>query len=258
MDFDNEVAEGITHLDVSSNIFHKVNFSSLACCFRNWRQFWRLLRLKVPIMVVTKTLVSVTTRLLIMLPFRHALLTACGNRYFQTILKSQLPSPSTRHGLLRSTLQSIFLTDIVLRAYKTLLLGKRFKIRSRILVAASGRSCLLIPFNICTITCTVASYMHNMISFHMCRHSCVKLVICERRGVTVTDIEPLDGASAHDPEFQMFIDRNGSHYNTSLFCHESLVSSHVPRLYHPRWLVYGVGDSYWTSCPIIPADAHTE
>ena len=35
---------------------------------------------------------------------------------------------------------------------------------------------------------------------------------------------------AHDPEFQMFIDRNGSHYNSSLFCHESLVSSHVPRL----------------------------
>ena len=33
----------------------------------------------------------------------------------------------------------------------------------------------------------------------------------ERRGVTVTDSEPLDGASAHDPEFQMFIDRNGSH-----------------------------------------------
>jgi len=56
----------------------------------------------------------------------------------------------------------------------------------------------------------------------------------ERRGVTVTDSEPLDGASAHDPEFQMFIDRNGSHYNSSLFCHESLVSSHVPRLYHPR------------------------
>ena len=34
-----------------------------------------------------------------------------------------------------------------------------------------------------------------------------------------------------DPVFQMFIDRNGSHYNSSLFCLESLVSSHVPRLY---------------------------
>ena len=56
----------------------------------------------------------------------------------------------------------------------------------------------------------------------------------ERRGVTVTDSEPLGSASAHDPEFQMFIDKNGSHYNSSLFCRESLVSSHVPRLYHPR------------------------
>ena len=53
-------------------------------------QFWRLLRLKVPIIVVTKTLVSATTGSLITLPFRHALLTACGNRHVQTILKSQL------------------------------------------------------------------------------------------------------------------------------------------------------------------------
>jgi len=36
MDFDNEVAEGITHLDVSPNLFHKVDFSSLARCSRNW------------------------------------------------------------------------------------------------------------------------------------------------------------------------------------------------------------------------------
>ena len=36
MDFDNEVAEGITHLDVSPNLFHKVYFSSLARCFRTW------------------------------------------------------------------------------------------------------------------------------------------------------------------------------------------------------------------------------
>ena len=65
-------------------------------------------------------------------------------------------------------------------------------------------------------------------------HVDLALLVCERRGVTVTDSEPLDSASAPDPEFQMFIDRNGSHYNSSLFCHESLVSSHVPRLYHPR------------------------
>jgi len=71
-------------------------------------QFWWLIRLKVPIMVVRKTLASVTTRLLIMLPFRHALLTACGNRHFQTILKNQLPSLSPRHGLLRLILQPNF------------------------------------------------------------------------------------------------------------------------------------------------------
>jgi len=141
-------------------------------------QFWRLLCLKAPIMVMTKTLVSVTTRLLIMLPFRHALLTACGNRHFQTIWKSQLPSLSPRHGLLQSTLQPIFWSAIVLQAHKTLLLGKHIKIRSRILVAASGRSCLTILFNICSITCAVASYVHNMISFHMCRHSCAKFMIC--------------------------------------------------------------------------------
>jgi len=34
MDFDNEVAEGTTHLDVSPNLLHKVGFSSLAHCFR--------------------------------------------------------------------------------------------------------------------------------------------------------------------------------------------------------------------------------
>jgi len=105
-------------------------------------KFWRLLRLKVPIMVVTKTLVSMTTGLLIMLPFRHALLTASGNRPFETILKNQLPCPSPRHGLLRST-----------------------------------RSCVTISFNICTITCAVASYVHYMISFNMCRHFCAKFVI---------------------------------------------------------------------------------
>ena len=125
-------------------------------------QFWWLPRLKVPMMVVTKTLASVTTGLLIMLPFRHALLTACCNCHFQTILKIQLPL-SPRHGLLRLILQSNFLTDIVLQAYKTLVLGKRIKIRPRILVAATGRSCLTITFNICTITCAVATYVHYMI-----------------------------------------------------------------------------------------------
>ena len=36
MDFDNEVAEGITHLDFSPNLFHKVYFSSLAHCSLTW------------------------------------------------------------------------------------------------------------------------------------------------------------------------------------------------------------------------------
>jgi len=35
MDLDNKVDEGIAHLDVSPNLFHKVDFSSLARCSRN-------------------------------------------------------------------------------------------------------------------------------------------------------------------------------------------------------------------------------
>ena len=70
-----------------------------------------------------------------------------------------------------------FLTDLVLRVYKTLLLGKHITIRSRILVAASGRLCPTMSFNICTITCAVASYVHYLISFHMCRHSGANFVI---------------------------------------------------------------------------------
>jgi hypothetical protein len=35
MDFDNKVAEGISHLDVSPNLFYKVDFSFLACCSQN-------------------------------------------------------------------------------------------------------------------------------------------------------------------------------------------------------------------------------
>jgi len=86
---------------------------------------------------------------------------------------ASLSQPKT----LQSTLQSIFLPDIVLRAYKTLVLGKRIKIRPQILVAASGRSCLTILFNICTTMCAVASFVHYMISFDMCQHSCAKFVL---------------------------------------------------------------------------------
>ena len=71
----------------------------------------------------------------------------------------------------------IFLSDLVLRAHKTLLLGKCIKIRSQIRVAASGRSCLMTSFNNFIITCAVASYVHYMISFDMCQHSCAKFMI---------------------------------------------------------------------------------
>ena len=92
-------------------------------------QFWRLLRLTVPIMVVTKTLASVTTGLLTMLPFRHALLTACGNRIFSNYFEksASLFKSKTRSAPINTSIKS--LTDEVLRAYKTLLLGKRIKIR---------------------------------------------------------------------------------------------------------------------------------
>jgi len=39
------------------------------------------------------------------------------------------------------------------------------------------RSCLTITFNFCTITCAFTSYVHYMISFDMCRHSCAKFEI---------------------------------------------------------------------------------
>ena len=51
------------------------------------------------------------------------------------------------------------------------------RFNSQILVTASGRSCLKISSNVCTITCAGASYVHYMISFQMCRHSCDKFMI---------------------------------------------------------------------------------
>ena len=108
MHFDNEVAEGITHLDVSPNLFHEIDFSSLA----------RFSHTLLPVLVTItsesadnngdKDLGISDDWIAGFLPFRHALVTACGNRHFQTILKSQFPSLSPRHGLLRSILQSNF------------------------------------------------------------------------------------------------------------------------------------------------------
>jgi len=95
------------------------------------------------------------------------------SNYFEK--SASLSKPKTWSAPIHTSIKN--LTDEVLWAYKTLFLGKRIKIRPRILVAANGRSCLTITFNICTITCAVASYVHYMISFDMCQHSCARFVI---------------------------------------------------------------------------------
>jgi len=175
MDFDNEVAEGITYLDVSRNLFHKVDFSSLARCSRNWLPDLATITSESADNCDDKDLgisddwiadnVAIQTR------SSHGVWQPSFSNYFSK--SDSLSQPKT----LRATPQSIFLTDIVLRAYKMLLLGKCIKIRPRIVVAASGRSCLTILFNIWTSTCAVASYVHYMISFDMCWHSCAKFVL---------------------------------------------------------------------------------
>jgi len=51
--------------------------------------------------------------------------------------------------------------------------------------------------------------INNIISQLVISKKCKSRIalLVKRRGVTVTGSEPLDGAPAHDPEFQMFIDR---------------------------------------------------
>jgi len=65
-----------------------------------------------------------------------------------------------------------------------------------------------------------------------------KLSLFDMRGVTVTDGGPLNSASKTRPMPCFYVrclfTEHGSHYNSSLFCHESLFSSHVPRYGHPR------------------------
>ena len=53
-----------------------------------------------------------------------------------------------------------------------------------------GRSCLTrsLTRNICTTTCAVASYVHYMISFQMCRHSCAKFVIWSKMPLIVIEV----------------------------------------------------------------------
>jgi len=122
-------------------------------------QFCRLLHLRVPTKVVTKTLASVTIRLLIILPLRRTFLAACGNclcHPFQVFKKSaSLPKPKTWSA------QRTFQANPWLMKYFELtrlcLLANVSRFASRLLVADSGSSCITISFNICsTITCTVA------------------------------------------------------------------------------------------------------
>jgi len=157
MDFDIKVADGITHLDVSPNPFHMVDFWFLARCFRDWLPFLATITSKSADHSDDKDLGISDDWISDYIAFLTRSSHGVWQPSFSNCFESSSLSP--RHGLLRSTPPSIFLTYEILRAYKTLLLGKRIKIRSRNLVAASGRSCLTILFNICTITCAVASYV---------------------------------------------------------------------------------------------------
>ena len=140
-------------------------------------QFWPLLRLKSADNGVDKDL-GISDNWIadnVAFPIRssHGVWQPSFSNYFEKL--ASLSNPKTWSSSTNTSIKS--LTDEVLRACKTLLLGKRIKIRSRILVATSGRSCIKILLNICTITCVVASYVHYRSSFKMCRHSCTKFVI---------------------------------------------------------------------------------
>ena len=64
---------------------------------------------------------------------------------------------------------------------------------------------------------------------------CLSLDNYDMRGASVTDGGPLNSASKTPCfYFRCLFTEHGSHYNSSLFCHESLVLSHVPRFGHPR------------------------
>jgi len=90
------------------------------------------------------------------------------------------------------------------------------------------------------------TYIYCDIEQHICDPWVTYSWLSDTRGASVTDGGPLNSASKTPCfYFRCLFTEHGSHYNSSLFCHESLVSSHVPRFGHPRWLVYGVGDSYW-------------
>ena len=155
IDFDYKVSEGITHLDVSPNLFQKVDFSSLARCSRTL----------LPVLVTITSESGdnggdkdlgisddwIADNVAIHTRSSHGV----WQPSFSTILKCQLPSSSPRTGLLLSTLQSnLWLTECCeLTRLCSLANVSRFasqiKFASRILVAASERSCLMISFNLC-------------------------------------------------------------------------------------------------------------
>jgi len=100
MDFDNKVAESIAHLmpfliSFTRSMFHP----SLARLVHHYQflLLWDLTIKMTATMVMTKTLASVTIRLLIILLFEHAHLTAFGNPLLHLHVKSQhLSSPMHR------------------------------------------------------------------------------------------------------------------------------------------------------------------
>ena len=171
MDFDNKVAGGITHLDIFPNLFHKVDFSFLARCSCHWLPVLATLTCESADNGGDKDLGISDDRIAdnVAFPTRssHGVWQPSFSNYFEK--SASLSKPKTWSAAIST------LTNEVWRACKTLLLGKRIK--TRVLVAASGRSCLTISFNICTITYAVASYLHYMICFQICQHSYAKFVI---------------------------------------------------------------------------------
>ena len=100
--------------------------------------FWQLTRVIAPMMVVKKTLASVTTGLLIMLHLTrssHGVWQMSFSTYSEK--STSMSKPRTWSALSNTSIKSLI--DEVLWAYKTVLLGKHVKIR---LVALSEHTML--------------------------------------------------------------------------------------------------------------------
>ena len=102
--------------------------------------FWRLTRVIAPMIVVKKTLASVTNGLLIMLHLTRSSLGVWQLSFSTYFEKStSLSKPRTWSALSNTSMKSLI--DEVLRAYKTVLLGKHIKIR---LVALSEHTMFIL------------------------------------------------------------------------------------------------------------------